>query len=111
MISHAQRMAKKSNDFVGSYDPTYEVFAEETFAQDGRVLKRSVVKKMDMSEFMAQYSADDFRIENLAAVGALQDNKRYTYNPSTMEMMDNVGAAFDYLTDVVDNNNVNNTNE
>lgn len=111
MISHSQRMMKRSNGFVGSYDPTYEVFAEETYADNGRVLKRSVVKKLDISEFMAQYSPADFRIENLVAVGALQNEKRYTYSPSTMDMMDSVNDVFDILTDIADNNNVNNVNE
>lgn len=110
MISHAQRMMKKSN-YVGTYEPTYEVIDTETFAEKGRVLKRSVIKTLDLSEVMAQYSPDDFRIENLAAVGALQDNKRYTYNPSRMEMMDNVDKAFDMLNTIADNNNVNNVNE
>lgn len=111
MISFSQRMMKKSNDYVGSYDPCFNVIAQESFAENGRVLKRSVVKTSDNSEIMAQYSPDDFRIENLVAVGALQDGKRYTYNPSRIEMMDAVEKGFTVLNDIVDNNNDKNTDE
>lgn len=112
MISFSQRMKKKNNEYVGSYDPRFDVIAQETFSEKGRVLKRSVVKTTDNAEFMAQYSPDDFRIENLVAVGALQDGKRYTYNPTRLDMMDAIESGFDILTDIADmNNNVNNTNE
>lgn len=111
MIPHSMRLMKKSNSYVGDFNPCYEVMADETFAENGRVLKRTAVKTLDMSEVMAQYSPDDFRIENLVAVGALQDGKRYTYNPTTLEMMDNVDTAFNILNDIADNNNVNNVQE
>lgn len=111
MLSHAQRLMKKDNRYVGDYNSAYEVYANESYAENGRVLKRSVVKNLDNAEVMAQYSPDDFRIENLVAVGALQKDKRYTYNPTTMEMMDSVGLAFDILSDIADNNNVNNVKE
>jgi len=111
MISFSQRIMKKRNDYVGSYDPRYDVISQETFADKGRVLKRSVVKTADNAEFMAQYSPDDFRIENLVAVGALQDGKRYTYNPSRIEMMDAVEKGFAVLNDIAENNNENKTDE
>lgn len=111
MISFSQRMMKKSNDYVGSYDPCYEVISQENFADKGRVLKRSVVMTTNNADVMAQYSPDDFRLENLVAVGALQDGKRYTYNPSRLEMMDAVDKGFTVLNDIVDNNNDNNTDE
>lgn len=111
MISHSTRLMKKSNRYVGDFNPVYEVMSDETFAENGRVLKRTAIKTLDMSEVMAQYSPDDFRIENLVAVGALQDGKRYTYNPTTMEVAENVENAFNILNDIVDNNNVNNVQE
>lgn len=110
MISFSQRMSKKNNEFVGSYDPRFDVITQESFSDRGRVLQRNVVKTTDNAEFMAQYSPNDFRIENLVAVGALQDGKRYTYNPSRLDMMDKVDSAFEILNDIADNN-VNNTNE
>lgn len=111
MKSYAQRLSEKKSDFVICFDPTFEVNEIESFAENGRVLKRSSVKVRDNREVMAQYNPDDFRIENLNAVGAMHDAKRYTLNPSTMEMMDAVNNGFEVLNDIVDmSSDLNNSN-
>ena len=109
-ISHSARLMQPHETFVGEYDSTYEVMSEEPFVDNGRCLRRSVVKTVDNKEIMSQYSPDDFRIENLVAVGAFKDGKRYTYNPTTLEAYDTLDSALEVIEDIYDaqNNAVNN---
>ena len=112
IVSHVQALFRKSNDYVGEFDPLYEMAVTEVSAEKGRVVKKTVVKTIDAREEMAKYDANDFRLENLMAVGALHDEKRFTYSPSTMDMMDVVNGGYEHITDIdaalaADNNNDN----
>ena len=112
LISHAQALFRKNDGYVGKFDPTYEVITMENVSDGKRCLKQSVVTLRDNSVEMAKYDVADFYLENLAAVGALQDSKRITLNPSTMDMIDAVDNGFEILNDIYDyNNNTKNTDE
>lgn len=105
--SYYQRLFSAPEPYIGEYDPVFEVLSEENYVDNGRCLKRKVVRTVDNREVMSAYSPDDFRIENLVAVGADKDARRYQYTPSTLEMMDSVNTAGEILLDIAEavNNN------
>ncbi len=100
--SYYQRLFSAPEPYIGEYEPTFEVMSQENFVENGRCLIRSCVKTVDNAEAMSQYSPDDFRMENVIAVGATMDGKRYQYVPSRMDMMDAVNNAGEILNDIVD---------
>ena len=101
IVSHQEALYRKSESMPGVYDPVYEVITNESYVDNNRVLKRSSVVEKDNSVEMSKYHAEDFYLENLVALGALQRDKRYTLNPSAMDMMDAVENGFEILDDMV----------
>ena len=42
--SYCERLFSKSEPYAGHFDCTYEVMSDENFVENGRCLKRTVVK-------------------------------------------------------------------
>lgn len=92
------------------YNPAYEVQSVETYADNGRLLKKSVIAVRDNAVEMSQYNAVDFKIENLEAIGAVGSLKNSKLNPTNLEAIDSVDEFAEFMNDVADynENNVNN---
>ena len=105
MISYFKAVYSHRDPVEKFYDPSYEVNSVETFAENGRLLKRSVVAVCNNAEVMSQYNPNDFKIENLEAVGAIGSLKNSKLNPTNIEAIDSVNDFAEYMNDLADLNN------
>lgn len=115
-VSHFERMCTPQ-----SYDPVvfakpYEVCDDEQVVDNGRVVKKSVVKVERPSERFAGMKASDFALENIIAAGAVDLLKPTVLHDANLDVVDEIDGTLNDIMDQIDANAVaeapkNNDNE
>lgn len=102
MKSHAECFGYKKS-YPTSFHQDYEVRGTEEVVIDGRVMKKSCVKTVHPQDNFKGLKADDFALENVIAVGALDSLKEgYLSANSLSELSDSMEGTIDNVIDAVD---------
>lgn len=103
-VSHFERMTS-----AVVYDPVvfakpYEVYDDEEVVDNGRVVKKSVIKVERPSERFAGMKASDFALENIIAAGAVDMLKPVVLHDANLDMVDQIDGTLNDIMDQIDVN-------
>lgn len=99
--SHVDCFGYKKS-YPTSFHQDYEVRGTEEVVIDGRVMKKSCVKTVHPQDNFKGLKADDFALENVIAVGALDSLKEgYLSANSLSELSDSMEGTIDNVIDAV----------
>ena len=103
MKSHLSRMVEPRMAYPKEIVGDYEVTGSEQVVENGRVVRKSVVAKVHPQDKMKGLKADDFALENIIAVGALDSLKECYYSANTTsELSDSMEGSIDNIIAAVD---------
>lgn len=101
--SHAERMCEAPVVYPKNLVSDYEVRSTEDVVENGRVLKKTVYRKVHPQDNFKGMSALDFALENVIAVGALDGLKEcYLGVNTTSELSDGMEGTIDNAIAAVD---------
>jgi hypothetical protein len=102
MKSHAECFGQKMS-YPKNLCHDYEVRGIDEVVVNGRVVKKSVVKTIHPQDFFSGFKSDDFALENIIAVGALDSlEERYLSAITTSELSDGMECTIDNVINSVD---------
>ncbi len=103
MMSYSQRMCQPKKSYPKTLCQDYEGRGTEEVVVNGRVVKKSAVKTVHPQDLFKGFKADDFALENIIAVGALDSLKEgYLSANTTSELSDGMEGTIDNVIDAVD---------
>ena len=102
LLSHSQRMCQPKKSYPKNLCQDYEVRGTEEVVVNGRVVKKSAVKTVHPQDLFKGFKADDFALENIIAVGALDSLKEgYLSANTTSELSDSMEGTIDNVINAV----------
>lgn len=97
------------------YGRPFNIIDQESVVVNKKVLKRSKVAVYDPREFMSQYKAEDFYLENILAAGAINGLKECRLFQNRLMAEDEIAYEISKMDNFLDremaNLQVNNNNE
>lgn len=102
MKSHIERLAQTEKSYPATFNRDYEVHSTEDVVVNGRIVKQSCIVTVHPQDKFKGLKADDFALENVIAVGALDSLKEgYLSNNSLSELSDSMEGTIDNMIDAV----------
>lgn len=106
LVSYAEMLASPI-----VYDPVvfakpYEVYDDEQVVDNGRVVKKSVVKAVRPAERFQGLKASDFALENVIAAGAVDMLKPTMLHDANLDTVDEIDGTLNGIMDQIDANAV-----
>lgn len=109
MKSHAEMFGAEKS-YPKNLCQDYEVRGTEEVVVNGRVVKKSAVKTIHPQDLFKGFKADDFALENIIAVGALDGLKEgYLSANTTSELSDSMEGTIDNVINAVNEAEASNT--
>jgi hypothetical protein len=103
VLSHAERMSQPKVDYPKNLVQDYEVRGTEDVVVDGRIVKKSCLVTVHPQDMFKGLNADDFALENVIAVGALDSLKEGYLGANTLsELSDSMEGTIDNVINAVD---------
>ena len=97
------------------YGRPFNIIDQESVLVDKKILKRSKVAEFNPREFMSQYKAEDFYLENILAAGAIGDLKECRLYQNRLMAEDEIENEISKMSGFMDiemaNIELNNNNE
>ena len=101
-MSYAERLMAMPVKYPKKLVSDYEVRGTEQVVENGRVVKKSVMKTVHPQDNFKGIECLDFALENVIAAGALDSLKECQLNGNTLGIADNVEGSIDNIIDAVD---------
>lgn len=102
MRSHAS-MFGADKTYPTTLVADYQVRSAEDYVEDGKILKKSTVVTVHPQDRFKGFVANDFALENIIAVGALDSLKEGYLNSNTLsELSDSMEGTIDNVIAAVD---------
>lgn len=102
LMSHAQRLSQPHKSYPKTFCQDYDARGTEEVVVNGRVIKKSVIKIVHPQDKFKGITVNDFALENVIAVGALDSLKEgYLSANSLSELSDSIEGTIDNVINAV----------